>query len=97
MSFLYNIAEVSPDLENLILGPFELPQQLLDLCVKFKQLQYLELRGVPFSESTTDTILSGIGSLEHLKEFILEERKESPVDFAVCHPPASGGSLASPS
>ena len=80
MSFLYNIAEVSPDLENLILGPFELPQQLLDSCVKFKQLQRLELRGVLFS--TTDTILGDIGSLEHLKEFILEER-ESPVDFAV--------------
>ena len=76
MSFLDNTAEVSPDLESLILGPFELPQELLDSCVKFKQLQRLELRGVSFS--TTDTILVDIGSLEHLKEFTLEERKEPP-------------------
>ena len=84
--FLDNTAEVSPDLETLILGPFELPQKLLDPCVKFRQLQRLELRGVSFS--TTGTILGDIGSLEHLKEFILEELKEPPpIQFVVSEAP----------
>jgi len=84
MSFLDNTAEVSPDLESLSLGPFELgPQKFLDSCVKFRQLRCLELCGVSLSITSVNTILSDIGSLEHLEKFVLEEDEDPPEKPAV--------------
>jgi hypothetical protein len=75
LSFLECAAHQAPNLSTLILGPGLIPNQILDISSTHKNLKRLELLNVVIS--ITDRFLQDVGSLQHLKTFLLRTNSTS--------------------
>jgi len=69
LSFLESAVCEASHIENVVLGPGQISGEILDLCLKYQNLQRLELSSATFSITLQD--LGHIGSLERLEYFIL--------------------------
>ena len=83
LSFLESAICDASHIKDVILGPGQISGEILDICLKYQNLQHLELSSATLSIALQD--FERIGSLERLESFVLQgpstpvKRLELPV------------------